>query len=140
MKKDTNTLQSELAEAPSLKQFLEDNDSQFQIPGTVEILQAMIAERKLKKNQLAERAHMSEVYLHQILSGSRRPSRNRLLCLCIGMQAGVEETQELLKRSGQAILYSRSRRDAVILYGLLHQLSLTEINDQLFDAGEDALV
>ena len=140
MKQDTQTLQSELADASSLKQFLEENDAQFQFPGTVEILQTMIAERKLRKNQLAENAHMSEVYLHQILSGSRRPSRNRLLCLCFGMGAGVEETQELLKRSGHAILSSRSRRDAVILYGLLHQLSLTEINDQLFDAGEDALV
>ncbi len=40
---------------------------------------------------------MSEIYLHQIFAGRRNPSRNRLLCLCYGLEATVDETQELLK-------------------------------------------
>ena len=35
-----------------------------------------------------------------VFSGRRRPSRDRLLCLCISMESSLEETQQLLKRVG----------------------------------------
>ena len=47
---------------------------------------------------------MSEIYLHQIFAGRRTPSRNRLLCLCYGLGATIEETQELLRLCGIAEL------------------------------------
>ena len=64
---------------------------------------------------------MSEIYLHQIFAGRRNPSRNRLLCLCYGLSASIDETQELLKLSGMAQLYPKRKRDAIIYYGLLHK-------------------
>ena len=64
---------------------------------------------------------MSEIYLHQIFAGHRNPSRNRLLCLCYGLSASIDETQELLKLSGMAQLYPKRKRDAIIYYGLLHK-------------------
>ena len=67
---------------------------------------------------------MSEVYLHQVFSGRRSPSRDRLLCLCLGLEATLEETQELLRQAGFAQLYPRHKRDAVISYGLVHGISL----------------
>ena len=67
---------------------------------------------------------MSDVYLHQILSGKRHPSRNRLLALCLGMGSRVKETQELLKQSGEAVLYPKIWFDAVVLYGLMRQMDL----------------
>lgn len=72
-------------------------------------------------------------------SGRRKPSRNRLLCLCFGLEASVEETQELLKLCGMAQLYPKLKRDAIIYYGLLHGLKLFEINDKLFDEDEEIL-
>ena len=62
-----------------------------------------------------------------------------LLCLCYGLDASVEETQELLKRCGKAQLYPKLKRDAIIYYGLLHKLDLFEINDKLFDENEETL-
>ena len=140
MKKDTVTLQAELNSASTLKEFLDENDTGFQEESIAELLESMIAQRKLKKTALAMDAGMSEVYLFQILSGSRRPSRNRLICLCVAMKAGLDETQELLKQSGQAILYPKSRRDAVIMYGIMHRQELHEINDALYESGENTLV
>ena len=32
---------------------------------------------------------MSEVYLHQVFSGRRSPSRDRLLCLCLGLAVSL---------------------------------------------------
>ena len=89
--------------------------------------------------ELARRAGMSEVYLYQVFSGRRRPSRDRLLCLCIGLESELEEAQLLLKRMGYAPLYPRLKRDAIISHGLLHYTPLGEINNKLFSENEKTL-
>jgi len=72
--------------------------------------------------------------------GSRLPSRDRLACICIGMQMTEEDTQYLMRLCGHAPLYARDRRDAVILHGLLHHSSLYEINNALIDHQMDPLL
>ena len=51
----------------------------------------------------------------------------------------MEETQRLLKLSAYAQLYPRSRRDAIIAYGILHHMELHAINDKLFAENERTL-
>ena len=104
-----------------------------------ELLNHLFEKKNISKAALAKQSGMSEIYLHQIFAGRRNPSRNRLLCLCYGLDASVEETQELLKRCGKAQLYPKLKRDAIIYYGLLHKLDLFEINDKLFDENEETL-
>ena len=82
---------------------------------------------------------MSEVYLHQVFSGRRNPSRDRLLCLCIGMEVSLEETQQLLKQAAYAPLYPKQRREAIIAYGISHGMTLQQVNDKLFAEGEKTL-
>ena len=82
---------------------------------------------------------MSEVYLHQLFSGRRKPSRDKLLCLCIAMQLSIDETQRLLKEAAYVQLYPRIKREAVICHGILHKTSLAEINDKLFLENEKTL-
>ena len=79
---------------------------------------------------------MSEIYLHQVFSGRRNPSRDRLLCLCIGLGCSLEETQRLLQQASYAQLYPRIKRDAIISHGILHGTELNEINDKLFSENE----
>ena len=79
------------------------------------------------------------MYLYQIFSGERTPSRDRAICLCFGLSATLEETQDILKRNGLAQLYVKNRRDAIIVYGLTHDMELTEINDRLFAEEEATL-
>lgn len=105
----------------------------------VDMMQALLQESGLPKAMLAKRAGTSEVYLCQILSGMRTPSRDRTICLCFGLSATLEQTQELLKRSGCAQLYEKNRRDAMIIYRLLHTMELREINDCLFAENEVTL-
>ena len=82
---------------------------------------------------------MSEVYLHQVFSGRRNPSRDRLITICIGMGATLEETQSMLKLAGYAEIYPRIRRDAIIGFGIMHGQELNEINDKLFAEQEKTL-
>ena len=99
----------------------------------------MIEKKGISKAVLAKQAGMSEVYLHQVFAGRRNPSRSRVLCICFGLDATLDEIQELLKQCSLAQLYPREKRDAIIIYGLLHGLSLFEVNDKLFEEDEETL-
>ena len=138
-KKNTDGLQQELMDSPDLTLFLSQNQEQFVNKSVSELLNHLFEKKNISKAAHAKKAGMSEIYLHQIFAGRRNPSRNRLLCLCYGLEASVEETQELLKLCGMAQLYPKLKRDAIIYYGLLHKLSLFEINDKLFDENEETL-
>ena len=126
-------------DSPDLTQFLSQNQEQFVNKNVAELLNHLFEKKNISKAALAKQSGMSEIYLHQIFAGRRNPSRNRLLCLCYGLDASVEETQELLKRCEKAQLYPKLKRDAIIYYGLLHKLDLFEINDKLFDENEETL-
>ncbi len=83
---------------------------------------------------------MSSVYLHQLFAGKRNPSRDRLICLSVGMGVGLDDVQRLLRRCGYAELYARDKRDAIIIYGITHGQDLHAINDGLFDENADTLI
>ena len=138
--KSTDDLKQELMEQASLDQYITENEAYFVETDLIEVLTRLYEHCGLSKAELARRAEMSEVYLHQVFSGRRKPSRDRLLCLCIGMEASLEETQELLKQVGYAPVYLRLKRDAIIGHGLLHHTPLTEINDKLFSENEKTLI
>ena len=138
-KKDTNDLQRELTAAADLSMFLSQNKEHFISENFSDMLQVLFQKSGLSKAALAKRAGTSEVYLYQIFSGGRTPSRDRTICLCFGLGATLEETQELLKHSGLAQLYAKDRRDAIIIFGLTHGMDLLEINDKLFSENEETL-
>lgn len=137
--KNTDRLQQELMSASDLDRFLSENDASFRDTPLQEALQRVFDEKGLSKAMLAKRSGISEVYLHQLFSGRRFPSRSRLLCVCFGLGATMEETQALLQQARYAPLYSRDRRDAIIIYGLSHAMDLFQINDKLFTENLDTL-
>ena len=137
--KNTSDLQQDMMEQPNLEQFLSKNRENFQRCSLPDLLLELFEEKGISKAVLAKQAGMSEVYLHQVFAGKRNPSRSRILCLCFGMGATLEETQELLKQCSLAQLYPREKRDAIVIFGLLHGLSLFEVNDKLFEEDEETL-
>lgn len=138
-KKTTDDLRQELMDQPNIQAYLSDNQPYFMEMGILELLERLHKRTGLSKAELARRSGMSEVYLHQVLSGRRNPSRDRLLALCVGLGASLEETQQMLRQAGYAQLYPKLRRDAIIIYGLLHRQNLGRINDTLFTENEKAL-
>lgn len=137
--KTTGELLEELMEPGSFSSYLSRNREQMLHPNVGRELDKFCRGQKLSKAAVARRSGVSEVYLHQVLAGKRSPSRDRLLCLCIGLSAGVEESQKLLRQAGFAQLDPRMSRDALILYGLSRGQSLPQINGALLVQGEKAL-
>lgn len=137
--KNTDTLQQELMSTNNLDRFLPENDASFRDVPLQEAIQRIFDEKGMSKAQLAKQSGISEVYLHQLFSGRRFPSRSRLLCLCFGLGATVDEAQSLLQQARHAPLYSRDRRDAIIIFALSHHMTLFEVNDKLFTENLDTL-
>lgn len=137
--KTTENLWEELKATEDLSRFLMDNSADFRNETVPDVLNEFFRTKKITKAALAKRANMSEVYLHQVFAGQRNPSRNRLLCMCLGMSASLEEAQTMLKLCGSAQLYIRNRRDVIIGYGLLRGLNVQEVNDILFSEKEATL-
>lgn len=138
-KKNTDDLQQELINSMDLNEFLSENLDNFSNDNLSDILNRLLEERNISKAALAKQACMSEIYLHQIFAGKRNPSRNRLICLCYALEASLEKTQEILKHCSLAQLYPQIKRDAIIIYGIMHKMNLSEINDKLFIENEETL-
>ena len=137
--KTTDDLSQALMSEPDLDSYLRENQPFFAGQSIAELLALYHERTNLSKAALARKAGMSEVYLHQVLAGRRNPSRDRLLCLCVGLETSLEEAQRLLKLASYAPLYPRLKRDAIISYGIVHHMALGEINDKLFTENEKTL-
>lgn len=119
--------------------YIKENRHNFVNCDISRLLRMLYEDRQISKAELARRSGMSEVYLHQLFSGRRKPSRDKLLCLCVGMELTIEETQKLLRLAAFGELYPRIKREAIIYHGIAHHTPLNEINDKLFKEGEKAL-
>ena len=137
--KTTDDLRRELMCEAGIDAYIKENQSIFVDKTVIELLEELYQRKIVPKAALAKRAGMSEVYVHQVFSGRRTPSRDRLLCLCIGLEATLEETQRLLKQAIYAQLYPANKRDAIIIHGIAHGTDLAQINDKLFAEGEKTL-
>lgn len=123
----------------NIDSYISDNQSLFSDQSIAALLAQLHEKKAISKAALARESGMSEVYLHQVFSGRRKPSRDRLLCLCVGLGATPEDTQQLLRQATYAQLYPRVKRDTIILYGIIHHTPLDEINDKLFSENEKTL-
>lgn len=137
--RSTDDLGQELMGAPNIDAYIHNNEAFFSEQSITESLAELYERKAVSKAALARKSGMSEVYLHQVFSGRRNPSRDRLLCLCICMGASLEEIQQALKHAIYAPLYPKHKRDAIISYGILHGTALEKINEKLAQEQEQAL-
>ena len=140
MKKDTGELKQALLDAPELDRFLRENEESFHGTDLGRTLERLRLRHAISKTAFAQNAGISTVYLYQIFSGMRKPTRDKLICLAFSAGAAEEEVQQLLKEGGYAELYAADRRDAILLYGIHHGMDLFEVNDALYRAGEVTLI
>ena len=137
--KSTNDLNEELMQESNIDAYINDNRQFFSDQSIAELLTELYEKKSISKAALARKAGISEVYLHQVFAGRRNPSRDRLLCICVGLGVTLEESQRLLTQASYAQLYPKIKRDAIISHGIVHHTELNEINDKLFAEGEKAL-
>lgn len=92
-----------------------------------------------KKSDVIQKANLARTYGYQIFQGERVASRDKLIALAIAMKLTLEECNRLLTIAKAGILYSKNRRDAVLIFGIERGLSLIDINELLYEMEEDIL-
>lgn len=94
-----------------------------------------------KQAQIIEDSGVSRKYGYEILSYTckKKPGRDRIIALMIAGGLNIDEVQRGLEIANLNMLYSRDRRDAIIIFGINHKKNVMEINTLLDDRGFDAL-
>lgn len=129
-----------LSQTNSLQEYMGKNSDFFIDKSLAEYLGELLIENGLRKSQVIKNSELSDDYGYQIFSGVRKsPSRDKLICLCIGMDLTEEETDGLLKLAGLAPLYPKNKRDSIIIFGIQEGQSVCELNLHLFEYGEQTL-
>ena len=137
--RSTKDLEQKLADCARVECYLEENTSYMHDRPLADYLTKLLEKHGLKRTDVIRESGMNDIYVHQIFSGKRTPSRDKLLCICFGMRLSAEETQDVLKWCGFPVLYAKKRRDSVILYALYREMSLMQCNEELYAVGEQLL-
>lgn len=140
MKKDTEQLENELAEAESVEDFLEENRKNFRDYTCAEYLSYLLVEKNLTKSEVIQKSELDQTYAYHIFAGRKNPSRLKIIALALSMKLSVEETQRLLYYAGAKRLYVRNEWDSIITFALQNGKSVLETNELLKNSGESPLL
>jgi cyanate lyase len=122
----TSALLNRIFKASGLNGFLSENESVLTTQSLSEYLELLCSRKNVIREHVIKRSGIERSFGHQIFRGSRSVSRDNAIRLAYGFELSVEETQELLKAARKAPLYPKIKRDAVILYGLSHHMTILE--------------
>ena len=139
MAKETKEMLEQLKKADSLTGYLAENSAEMVGSTIREQLEVLLTETGLTKGEVLRRAEINDIYGYQLFAGSRKPSRDKMVALCVGFSLTLERTQQVLKTVGFAPLYPKNRRDSVLIFGIEKGQTVPQINTALYDLGEDTL-
>lgn len=133
--KSTDELRNELKRATNVRDYLTQNKENLLTIDLPEYLDKLLSQKGIKKSDVIRGSLLGKAYVYQIFSGEKKPSRDKLLAIAFGLGLSDQETQEMLKLSGNRELYARDQRDAIILFALQRNQSILEANDLLDTQG-----
>ncbi len=137
--KSTNKLLDELTSGAPLTSFISENSENFIEINISETLHRLLKEKGLTKSAVLKRAEINDIYGYQIFSGKRRPSRDKLISIALGMELSLEEVQVLLKSAGFQELYPKFKRDSIIINCVCENKSVFETNGILYNYNQTLL-
>jgi len=132
-------LDERMRKARDIDEYLAENQEYMLNQSLREHLNTLLVQKGLLVADVARESQLDRKYVYQIFDGKKRPSRDKLIAIAFGLGLDEEETQRMLKVSGNKELYVRNKRDAVILFALQRKKTLMETNYLLDDHGMTAL-
>ncbi len=95
--------------------------------------------QKYDSSELIQRSGLERSFYYQVMKGTRNPSRDKVLRLCIGAGLSLRETTRALELSGNAPLYPKNRRDIILTVAINQNASVDDANLLLYKYGEEPL-
>lgn len=133
-----NTLTYKVQTPEELNKYI-DNIDKYKDIDFITYFDTIMKKHNHKKSDLAKNSNISRTYVYQLLNGSKKPSRDNIITLCITSEFTLEETIRCLEISNEGILYPKSKRDSLIIYSINHKLTINETNELLFKEKEATL-
>lgn len=122
-----------------LREFIETEDRIKEELSFSEYFASLSTVAEMEKAELIRRSGLERTYAYQILNGTRKPGRNKVIALSLAAGLKEAEIQKALKAAGYTPLYVRSRRDAILLYAVGQKLTVEETEELLEQMGEASL-
>lgn len=142
----TYELGNELSNVRTLEQLKimqESNSESFIYPDAIEYLVILSEQKGISKKDLirkiVQQTHLERAFVYHLMNGTKRMTRDKFLMFSIAGNLSVEETNTLLKYAGEAELYSRNPRDAVLIFILNNSINLVEANICLAELNVETL-
>ena len=101
--------------------------------------QSLPAVQNMDSGDLIQKSGLERSYYYQVMKGTRRPGRDKVLRLCLGAGLTLRQTTRALELSGNAVLYPRNRRDIILTVAINQKAGVDDANILLFNYGEDPL-
>ena len=140
MKKRTDELFKILEKKNNINDYFKENEQELTEKSLPELLCEMLCRSGKEKADVISKSNIDKTYGYQMFSGVRtNPSRDKILMLCFGLDADMNDVQTLLKKAGYAPLYPRIRRDSALIFAFEQKLTLIETNELLYDINEEIL-
>lgn len=140
MKKRTDELLEILKKKTDIDSFIEEHEDEFENKSLSQLLNEILCDCGIEKAEVVRRSNLDKTYAYQMFSGIKsNPSRDKIIMLCIAMNATLKDVQTLLQKAEYPSLYPRKRRDSALIFAFEQHLSLIETNELLYDIKEDIL-
>ena len=99
----------------------------------------MLEKKGLRRSRVIRMADLNETFGYQIFKGERNPGRDKVLQICFAMALTLRETNRALEAAGVSSLYSKDRRDAIIIFCIDRGCGLQKVNEELYRFGEPTI-
>ena len=136
----SNVSDERLRNARSFGDYLKINQENMLTLTLSEYLSLQLYQKDLKVADVIRDSGLNKSYVHQIFNGEKKPSRDKLIAIAFGLHLNAEETQRMLKLGGCSELYTRTERDALILFAIHHGKGISDTDDALYERGHDTLL
>ena len=95
-------------------------------------MEQILHDKKLKRNQIARRAGLSQDYLYKILRGDKRTTeRDYIIAICMAAEMNIAQTQHALRIYGMPLLDRHDMRSNVIYVHIEDGADMDALNERL---------
>lgn len=134
----SNTLK-QIRSKDDFESFITTNEETISLVSFSEYIEKYIKDNNLSKSEIIHNSLINRTYAYQVLQGTKRPSRDKVVALCLSCNMNLEEVIKCLTLSQNAILYTKNKRDAIIIFAINKGLSVLQTNELLYEYKEDIL-
>lgn len=135
----TEKLMNELKDSSSVYSYISKYNTDFPNVSFTDFIGLVIQKKKLKKSQVVKATGLHRTYAYQIISGKKKPSRDKVLTFSFGLGLNLDDTQKILRIAEFNLLYPKQKRDSIIIYAICNGYTIERTNWLLDENNEEPI-